>query len=225
MYSFITGPLLWFAFGVFFLGLLGRVVWYIKGLDWRIDRVAYTYHFGAGIKGALRSILHWLLPFGSRNWRVRPLFTILIFGFHIGVVITPVFLIGHVELIEQRLGISWPTLPGLVADGLTIVVLVGAVCLVLRRIALPEVRVLTTWYDYFLLLLTVLPFLTGFFLVQGIGDAGFWFVVHVLCGEILLVAIPFTKLYHIVGFFLTRMQLGMDYGIKRGGRRGRGIAW
>jgi nitrate reductase gamma subunit len=104
-------------------------------------------------------------------------------------------------------------------------VLVAAVCLVLRRIALPEVRILTTWYDYLLLLITVLPFLTGFFLVQGIGDPDFWLVAHILVGELLLIAIPFTKLYHVVGFFLTRMQLGMDYGIKRGGRRGRGIAW
>ena len=101
----------------------------------------------------------------------------------------------------------------------------GAVCLVLRRAALPEVRILTSWYDYLLLLITVLPFLTGFFLVQRVGDPGFWLLAHILTGELLLVAIPFTKLYHVVGFFLTRMQLGMDYGIKRGGRRGRGIAW
>ena len=46
-----------------------------------------------------------------------------------------------------------------------------------------------------------------------------------LCGEILLVAIPFTKLSHFLLFFLSRAQLGMDYGIKRGGMKNKGMAW
>ena len=31
----------------------------------------------------------------------------------------------------------------------------------------------------------------------------------------MLIAIPFTKLCHVVGFFLSRGQLGADFGIKR----------
>ena len=137
----------------------------------------------------------------------------------------PLFLEGHVAIVEQRWGISWPALPSAVADALTITVFVTAGCLILRRIALPEVRILTTGYDYFLLALTLAPFVTGFIAVQELGNPQFWLILHILAGEALLIAIPFTKLFHIVGFFLSRAQIGMDFGIKRGGMKGRGLAW
>ena len=40
---------------------------------------------------------------------------------------------------------------------------------------------------------------------------------HILTGEAVLLLAPFTKLSHIVLFFMSRGQLGMDYNIKRGG--------
>ena len=43
--------------------------------------------------------------------------------------------------------------------------------------------------------------------------------------SLLLVAIPLTKLSHFVLFFLSRAQLGLDFGIKRGGMKNRGMAW
>ncbi|MEJ2661725.1 MAG: hypothetical protein P8Z73_13520 [Desulfobacteraceae bacterium] len=41
----------------------------------------------------------------------------------------------------------------------------------------------------------------------------------------MLVAIPFTKLSHFLLFFLSRAQLGMDFGIKRGGMKSKGMPW
>ena len=41
MYEFLTGPMLWAAFLIFVIGLARRVVLYIRGLDWRLERVAY----------------------------------------------------------------------------------------------------------------------------------------------------------------------------------------
>lgn len=224
MYEFLTGPMLWLAFGVFFIGLAWRVIWYIKGLNWQLDRVAYKAHMGLGLKGAARSILYWLMPFGSHGWRAKPLFTIAFYLFHIGLVIVPLFLEGHVMLIEEGLGISWPTLPMGVADGLTIAALVASAFIILRRIGLPEVRILTTFYDYLLLGLSILPLLTGFLAVRETGDSSFWLLSHIASAELLLIIIPFTKLYHVVGFFLSRGQLGMDFGIKRGGEK-RNFAW
>jgi len=112
-----------------------------------------------------------------------------------------------------------------VADILTWAVVGSAVCLALRRVALPEVRILTTSYDFFILLLSVAPFVTGLLARYEIGSYSFWLVLHILCGEALLILAPFTKLSHIVLFFASRAQLGMDYGIKRGGMKGKGMAW
>ncbi len=225
MYQFVTGPLAWLAFGIFFIGVIARGIWYVRGLDWKADRVAYSRHVSHGIKGAVRSIFYWLLPFGTRSWRFYPGITILFFVFHIGLLSTPIFLRAHNMLLQERWGFSLPTLPDPVADLMTVAVIVAAVFLALRRIALPEVRILTTAYDYLLLLIAVAPFITGFIAYHHLGDYRFWLILHILSGEIMLIAIPLTKLSHFILFFMSRAQLGMDYGIKRGGMKSGGLAW
>ncbi len=80
---------------------------------------------------------------------------------HIGLLLTPVFLLGHNVLMRERLGFSLWTLPEGLADVLTILVIVAVVFLILRRIALPEVRFITTAYDYLVIAIAVAPFVTG----------------------------------------------------------------
>jgi nitrate reductase gamma subunit len=224
MYQIVTGPLAWIAFAVFFFGLLARTIWYIRGLDWKLDRVAYTEHATYGIQGAIRSIIYWLIPFGTHSWRFYKMMTVLVFSFHIGLVFTPLFLRAHNILLMERWGFSFWSLPEGVADFMTGVVIVSGVFLLLRRIAFPQVRILTTAYDYLLLAIAMAPFFTGFMAYhQAPGYQG-WLIAHILCGEIMLVAIPLTKLSHFVLFFLSRAQIGMDFGIKRGGMKNK-FAW
>jgi nitrate reductase gamma subunit len=225
MYEFVTGPLAWLSFAVFFIGLIVRIVMYIKGLNWQMDRVTYTQNVAFGIKGALRSIFFWLVPFGTRSWRFYPGFTIIVFVFHIGLLVSPLLLPAHNILLQQSWGFSFPTLPEAVADVMTMGVIVAAVFIILRRIALPEVRILTKPYDFLVLAIAVAPFVTGFLAYHQVAGYRFWLIAHVLCGEIMLVAIPFTKLSHFILFFLSRAQLGMDFGIKRGGMKSKGLAW
>ena len=225
MYEFVTGPLAWIAFLIFFIGVIARAVWYFKGLHWQMDRVAYQPHMAYGIKGALRSIGFWLLPYGTRSWRQNPIFTCLVFVMHIGLLITPVFLMGHNILLQERWGVSLPTISETTADLLTIAVIVSVIFLVLRRIALTEVRIITNAYDYIVIAIAAAPFVTGLLARYQVGNYDFWLILHILCGEIFLIAIPLTKLSHFILFFTSRAQLGMDYGIKRGGMKGKGLAW
>ena len=225
MYYFLTGPFLWLSFGVFFVGLVVRAVIYIKGLDWKLDRVTYRVNVSYGVKGALRSIFFWLIPFGTRRWRTRPGMALLFFVFHFGLIVTPIFLLGHNIMLKQRWGIGWFTIPGVVADALTVAVIVTGLFLCLRRIALAEVRILTTAYDYILLAIAVAPFVTGFFATHQAPGYSFWLMAHIISAEIMLIAIPLTKMSHVVLFFFTRAQLGMDFGIKRGGMKSGGLAW
>jgi nitrate reductase gamma subunit len=225
MYAIATGPLAWIAFTVFFAGLLVRLVLYIRGLDWSADRVTYRVNTAYGIRGALRSIFFWLLPYKTRGWKSHPGFTVIFFLFHIGLVLTPIFLQAHNYLLKKTFGISLWAMPDAVADGLTIIVMVAALFIVLRRIALPEVRILTDWKDFVALLIATAPFITGFLAYHEMGNYNFWLTTHILCGEIMLIAIPFTKLSHFLLYFLSRGQLGMDFGIKRGGMKNKGFAW
>ena len=225
MYQIVTGPVLWLSFAIFIIGCLVRIILYIKGLDWQADRVAYTTYLSYGLKGAARSIILWLFPFSTRSWRVKPIFTILFFLFHICLIVTPVFLLAHNIILKQRFGISLPTLPEPVSNFMSIVVIITVIFLIIRRIALPEVRILTTFYDYLVLVIAAAPFITGLFAFYVVPGYYFWVIAHIISGEIMLVAIPFTKLSHFVMFFMSRAQLGMDYGIKRGGMKGKSFAW
>ncbi len=225
MYEFITGPMFWLALAVCLIGMITRLVLYFKGLAWNLDRVAYKAYPIRGLKGAIRSIYKWLLPFGTQGWCKQPFMTVIFFGFHVGAVAVPLFLLAHNLFLQDKLGLSFGTLNGCVADILTWLVVICAVLMVLRRIALPEVRILTTWYDYLILLISVAPFITGLLARYEVGNYSFWLITHIISGEILLLAIPFTKLSHVVLFFASRAQLGMDFGIKRGGIRGTKMAW
>jgi nitrate reductase gamma subunit len=225
MYAFVTGPLAWLSFGIFFVGILVRIVIYIRGLNWQMDRVAYRAFPAAGIRGAVRSVFYWLLPYGTHSWRFYPFFTVLVFVFHICLLVTPVFLLGHNLLLQERWGFSLWTLPEAVTDGMTVALIVAALFILLRRIALPEVRILTKAYDLLVLAIAVAPFVTGFCAYHQIGSYDAWLIAHILSGELMLVAIPLTKLSHFILFFLSRIQLGMDFGIKRGGMKNKGLAW
>jgi nitrate reductase gamma subunit len=165
------------------------------------------------------------MPYGTQSYRNNPGFTLALFVMHIGLILTPIFLLGHNLLLEERWGVSLPSLPEGASDVLTVCVIAAALLLLLRRIALPEVRIITTAYDVLLLAIAVAPFVSGLLAHYVHTNGELWTIVHVLCGEIFLVAIPLTKLSHFVLFFATRAQLGMDYGIKRGGMKSKGITW
>jgi nitrate reductase gamma subunit len=221
----VTGPLAWLAFGIFFIGIIVRLVLYVRGLDWKLDRVTYSVNTSYGVRGAVRSILYWLMPFGTHSWRDNPMFTLLVFVMHIGLIFTPLFLLAHNIFMQERWGFSLWSMPEALSDTLTIALIASVILLVMRRIALPEVRIITNAYDYLLLAIAVAPFVSGLIARYAYAHSEPWLIVHVLCGELFLIAIPLTKLSHFVLFFATRAQLGMDYGIKRGGMKSSGINW
>lgn len=225
MYEFVTGPLAWVAFGIFFIGLIVRTVLYFRGLDWKADRVAYKTQLSYGIKGAVKSVVSWLIPYGTGGWKTHPVFTAITFVFHLSLLISTVFLPAHNYILEQKWGFSLITIPEAVGDVMAILVMIAVLLFVARRLLLPEVRILTTAYDYLVLLIAVAPFITGFIAYHQLFNYELWLILHILSGEIMLIAIPFTKLSHFVLFFLSRIQLGMDYGIKRGGMKGSQLTW
>jgi len=225
MYTFVTGPLAWLAFGIFFIGLIVRIVLYMKGLNWKMDRVSYRVNTVYGIKGAIRSVVSWLIPFGTGGWKTHPVFTIITFVFHLSLLISAVFLPAHNYILNQKWGISLFTIPEAVGDLLAMLVMGAVVMFIIRRLVLPEVRIITTAYDYLILFIAVAPFITGFIAYHQIFEYKLWIILHILSGEFLLIAIPFTKLSHFVLFFMSRIQIGMDFGIKRGGMKGSGLTW
>lgn len=225
MHALLTGPFFYMSLGVCIVGMTVRFYLYIKGLNWQLDRVAYRAYPGMGLKGAARSIYKWLIPYGTYGWRSQPVMAAAFFGFHIGVVVVPLFLMAHNVFLQDKFGVSLVTISTSTADILTWIAVISLLFLALRRLVLPEVRILTDRKDWGVLIISILPFVTGLLARYQVGDYSFWLNAHILSGEIVLLAIPFTKLSHVFLFFASRAQLGMDFGIKRGGLKGTKMAW
>ncbi|MEN6440059.1 MAG: TmcC family electron transfer complex membrane anchor subunit [Syntrophobacter sp.] len=213
-YNFLTGPAAWIAFLTFIIGLVLRVA-YLYGLSKERDRVFYNH---MDLKWGLRSIFHWLIPLGSVSLRNQPIFAIAFYVFHLCLLGVPLFLQAHNMLWHEAFGISLPSLPEYVADYMTIIFIISALFLLLRRIVQPEVRILTTAWDYFLLILTSLPFVTGFLAYHQVGPYQLMLISHILSAEVLLVVVPFSKLGHVILFFFSRAFIGFEMGQRRGAR-------
>ena len=214
MDAFLAGPALWSAFIIFFGGLIIRIVRLYR-LSREKDHVIYNH---ASFTWGLKSIVYWLLPWGSAAMRRQPVFTLMVFAFHITLFVVPLFLDAHNMLWEEAWGISLWSLPDEVADVMTVVLLVCIFFLALRRIVRREVRILTGPWDYILLSLIALPFLTGFLAYHELGPYDLLMTLHMLTAVILLILIPFTKLAHIILFFFTRAFIGFEMGARRGAR-------
>ena len=224
--AFLTGTGLIISLAVFVIGLIARLVWYFNNLDWKLERIAYKPHMAQGMKGGLYSMFRWLLPYGTYAWRRQPFVAFAFFLFHIGAILVPLFLIGHAEVLQMALGFSLPSFPQIVADVLTVATIIGAVFILARRLALPEVRFITKPTDYLILALAVVPFVTGFAARMHVGGYETWMLVHLISGHCFLLLAPFTKLSHIAMYFATRWQIGADFAIKRGGfSRGAFFPW
>lgn len=212
MYEFVTGPLAWVAFGVFIVGMIAKII-YLLGLAGKKDKVVYN-HLSLG--WSLRSIFHWIIPFGSRSMRQKPISTVASFVFHICLLATPLFLLAHNIMWEQSWNVSLWSLSEQIADYMTLALIGAAVILLVRRFVSPEVKIVTSAYDYVLLGIVVAPFITGYLAYHQWFDYKTILIIHILCGEAMLIAIPFTKLSHVLLFFLTRAHIGSEFGQRRG---------
>ncbi len=191
------GPLFRFTFALMVLGLLRLVALTIyrsamawraagdKKLNWKIIR---------------QRTLWWLFPF-TRFHRTRMAYSIISFVFHIGLIVTPIFLFAHVRLWEQGLGISWPTLPPPVADVLTVIAIVGAIALFVGRVGHPVSRTISRPEDFAWPLVLALPFISGLLASHTTIcplDYRVMMLIHVLSAEVIFVLIPFSKIAHCV---------------------------
>lgn len=206
-------PFVWFAFVAF----LGGTAYKLASMS-MLAKKEKTVFPTMDAKHGARSVMHWVLPFGTHNMRIRPLFTVVSFAFHLCLLITPLFAMGHAVLWQQAWGVSWWSLPPLVADVMTLVVIAGGAYFVLRRLSAPQVRYVTSWTDYLIVLLVMSPFITGFIAHQQWVPSSIAVSVHIASGVLWLIAIPFTRLAHMFWFVFTRAYMGSEFGAVRNAR-------
>ena len=151
---------------------------------------------------------------------VNPFTVTISMVFHFCLLFVPLFLLGHTAMAGQALGLVLPSIPDGLADGMTLVVLFACLFFLVRRVALSRVRAITSVYDYLVLALATVPFLSGFLAYHQLLalDYRTLMIVHMLSGEVMIMAIPFTKLTHMIFFFLNRFTVVGEHSLGRGSR-------
>ncbi len=211
IYSFLRGPMVGVAFTVFLAGSFFRLI-----SMWRLakkkDGLIFSY---ISIFFALRSIVHWILPFAGVSMRKHPAMTIVAFLFHVCLFAVPIFLSAHVILFKESWDISWWRLPDMAAEIMSWSVIGSCLFFLGRRIFLPEVRYLTSLSDYLILAAVAVPFISGLWSYHQWAAFQVVMIVHIISGEIMLMIIPFTRLSHMLFFPFTRGYMGSEFGAVR----------
>ena len=188
--SFIEGPLLWTVFLLFIIGITVRIVFFFfeiikssKDKDYKLWYSLVT--FGRS-----------LLPFHNAA-RKKPIYATLRYIFHICLIAVPVWLSGHIALWEEsRFELTWTSLPDAWADWMTLLLLGLAIYFLIRRIVVKDIRFTSSVPDYVIIILTALPFATGYFLTHGSLESiaflgnNMW-TIHILSGEAMILMAVF----------------------------------
>lgn len=201
--EFARGPLFAFSFLLMVLGLLRHVV--VQGYL-LADNDAR--HQGAGWKRILGDSAAWLLPVRHLVSGTLVL-TAVSFAFHLAALVVMLLFEGHIVLWEEFLGVNLPSVGLAVSDALTWVVLVCGLVLLGYRAAVPRARALSGPRDFAILVVTLLPFLTGWLATHPAWSPLPWtqmMLLHVLSAELLFVTIPFSKLAHMALFPFVRIS-------------------
>ena len=187
---YIEGPLLWFSFIFTIALILYRSALTFSAILFRIrDR-----YFGWEKK--ISNFLRLLLPYHKAAAKNPAYFGIRLI-YHVCLFAVPLWFSGHIVLWEEsRFGWTWTPLPDVWIDWMTLAVLLFSLFFLMKRCLIRHDRIDSTASDYLLLIITGLPFLTGYFLTHGTLDffpilSDYLFTMHVLSGEIFLLAACF----------------------------------
>ena len=219
MFNFVQGQLVSIAVIVFILGVIYQGIQFFKltkKKEWVFPPLPIENK--PEKKTAEQWIIQCLRSLDGTLWKTDHALTIVTSVFHVCLIAAPLFLLGHNILLNQSWGLSLFSLPESFSDVLTLVVLIGGAYFLGRRLFLARVRAISSIYDYIILLIAVAPFLTGFLAYHQWLDYRTVIFLHILSGELMLITIPFTKLGHMLFFFLYRFFIGSEYSFVRGSR-------
>jgi nitrate reductase gamma subunit len=216
--EFARGPFFRISLAILILGLGYRFGVAIAQVvaSWRQagDRKVPT-------KAVAAATLGWLFP--RRLLRAKPLYSVASVLFHVGILLVPLFLIGHVTLLQRWIPGWWPMLGPVTADTLTLVCLIALGVLIGGRLATKTSRHLSKPADVVILVVLFLVVLFGFFSSHPAWspfDARTMLLLHMMLGNLALILTPTTKIAHCVLYPFTQLifQLGWHFPAESGRR-------
>ena len=201
--AFARGPFFRFTFAVMVLGLACQVIVAV----WSVIRARrLTAHGDVAWRRVATQTLDWVVPL--RHLRQRWLQSGLSIVFHVGFIVTTVFLASHIRLIQANLGVSWWAIPMGVADVLALVTVAAALALVVVRVTARASRAISRAQDWIIPMVLAVPVASGFLAANPQVNPFPYnptMLVHMLSAGVCFLLVPFTKLAHMALFPLVRL--------------------
>ena len=198
------------AIAIFILGTLWRL-FEIYTLGRKTDLAVPRHRAGAS---GLRTMFRRSVP-PPGMFKRSPISYVGGYVFHLGLFIVVLLFAQHIKLIHALIGLSWPSLPAQFINATAVVTLATMLLMLVERINKPVKRFLSTFQDYAAWTLTFLPLLTGYLANKHmLFPYTTMLALHILSVELLLVFLPFTKLFHAFTVFGSRWYNGAVNGHK-----------
>jgi nitrate reductase gamma subunit len=208
--TWVRGPGLDIALSVLVLGVIWRLI-EIYGLGRKADLSAPRATPGAS---GWHTIFRRSVP-PPGMLKASPITYIGGYTFHIGLAVVVFAFAPHIKMVESLLGAAWPGLPSQVVDFVTVVTMAAMVVVLIDRINKPVKRFLSTFGDWFTWTLTFIPLLSGWMAVHHLlVPYTLMLALHILSVELLLICLPFSKLFHAFTVFGSRWFNGTVNGHK-----------
>lgn len=136
--------------------------------------------------------------------------------YHAIIIAAIFFTQGHNVLLDLSWRFSFPSIPEKAMDMLTIFVIVVSLYYLIRRAFSPKMKFPLIFRDYFAILATAAPFITGFMAFHQWFDYKTVIICHMISGQLMLIALLYTKLGHLIFFFFGRIFLHGELNLLRG---------
>jgi nitrate reductase gamma subunit len=194
----------------------------VAGIAWRLlgalligsRKDLSTARKSGGVGEGLGAIVTRSLPAEAFEKRIR-FQHVSGYAWHIALFVTVLFFGPHILFFESILGFRWPNLPNAVVVFAGAVALGLLIALLIRRAIHPVQKLLSNFDDYFSLIVTMLPLITGFLAYAHVGGRyETLLAIHLLSIEALFIWFPFGKLMHTALTFPSRYQAGTSFGRK-----------
>ncbi|HBN26886.1 MAG TPA: hypothetical protein DD405_05415 [Desulfobacteraceae bacterium] len=215
-YNFVRGPLLLAAIILFIAGTVFQILRFIKLSKMEKKNLIRPSAFKkTGWKNKITSqyIKRRIAMLKITVFGTNTLMAAVCLVFHLFLFVVPVFLIAHSVTLDELIGINF--FPFVFSDStsnfFTIIVILCLIFFLLRRLFIKRVRSITSINDFFTLAIVGAPFLTGFYLSHFSTGYNIIIILHIVSGELFIAAIPFTKLVHMIYFFINRFCLESEY--------------
>lgn len=216
--DFASGSLFRIALAVVVLGLLYRIGVILTQIVAAYSRANNKdLPYGKIIGNTLK----WTFP--VRLFMNRPIFSAASVLFHIGIILVPLFTLGHVAPLRPWLPAWWPALSVGLSEVLTLLAIVMLAVVLVARVGNKRSRELSHTADVVLLVVLFCLMGSGYLAARPElcpVDARAMLLAHMLLGNLTLIITPFTKIAHCVLFPFSQLvfELGWHYPLYTGRR-------